>query len=329
MEISPRYWQLVWLDANGKTQKKYICEAEQFIQQQISLLLTSGEVSENLMQAHLLSLMNSHEHYAEVAYACLYCYISHIIEWVCIDLENQFGQKHGFQAQDLLALLLAGKNALRQNRQSSVTTNKSKSYISVYDKILKTFEPEKASLATWSRRIIKSDPNVNSFLYQKGVYLLSDWAILNDTSNSQLSRILLEYHQLSQREIEMFNRLLVSYHAVYRRDRLAQRRRGKGSHRCAEPTTNQLQQIAEKFNQTRVSVKYYQLSNNKIQSHPPQQNSLTEQEILHQLQKLASYLRDYRIHIRSGNYQTERLKVLPHQLEIDIKSTENMDLATE
>jgi hypothetical protein len=56
------------------------------------------------------------------------------------------------------------------------------------------------------------------------VYFISDWAILNDTKSKQLQRILAEFHHLSEFEIRYSCILLESYHAVYRRDRLEQRR---------------------------------------------------------------------------------------------------------
>jgi hypothetical protein len=56
------------------------------------------------------------------------------------------------------------------------------------------------------------------------VYFISDWAILNDTKSKQLQRILAEFHHLSESEIRDSCILLESYHAVYRRDRLEQRR---------------------------------------------------------------------------------------------------------
>lgn len=119
------------------------------------------------------------------------------------------------------------------------------------------------------------------------MYSISDWAILNDAKSKQLERILAEFHHLSESEITLACILLESYHAVYRRDRLRQRRdsftSGQSSRQktCVPPTREQLQEIARRVNA-------------KIPC------NLRAHDIVNRLQDLAKRLRYYRRYVRVG-----------------------------
>jgi hypothetical protein len=125
-----------------------------------------------------------------------------------------------------------------------------------------------------------------SFLCEYGMYFISDWAILNDTTPIQLQRILPEFHYLSDSEIHLACILLTSYHAIYRRDRLQQRRaaiasgQAKVKGRCLPPTLSQLHEIAQRIN-AEVDL------------------GLEPEEVEFQLQTLAKRLRQYRADVRA------------------------------
>jgi hypothetical protein len=122
---------------------------------------------------------------------------------------------------------------------------------------------------------------------QHGIYLISDWAILNNTRLEQLPKVLSDFHGLSSDEIAIAVALLKAYHVVYRHDRLRQRQSGQisGCSTCTLPTIEQLTRIAGFLNST----------------HSPE-------TVLGQLQSLATRLRQYRIHVRGGNqFRTESL----------------------
>ncbi len=112
------------------------------------------------------------------------------------------------------------------------------------------------------------------------MYFISDWAILNDTKSKQLQRILAEFHHLSESEIRLACLLLESYHAVYRRDRLEQRRnllnsgQARIQRRCLPPTTTQLHEIARLLN-AKATLR------------------LETEEVLNHLQNLAKGLQQY------------------------------------
>lgn len=116
---------------------------------------------------------------------------------------------------------------------------------------------------------------------------ISDWAILNDTKSKQLERILTKFYHLSRSEINQACSLLESYHAVYRRNRLQQRRnqRSSGQPRldrgCPPPTAIQLHEIAQRMN-AKAGI------------------MLQAQQVKIQLQDLAKRLRQYRHNVRES-----------------------------
>jgi len=141
--------------------------------------------------------------------------------------------------------------------------------------------------------------------------LISDWAILNDTKSKQLERILAEFHHLNEWEITLACALLESYHAVYRRDRLRQRRnqfttgqvRSKAP--CAPPTPQQLQEIAREMN-AKASLK------------------IRSEEVTHRLHDLAKRLRQYRHSVRIGFRGTAYLDEFKHHPKFNsIRSVES------
>ena len=116
---------------------------------------------------------------------------------------------------------------------------------------------------------------------------ISDWAILNDTKSKQLERILTEFYRLSKSEINQACSLLESYHAVYRRNRLEQRRnqRSLGERKinqgCPPPTAIQLHEIAQRIH-GRTGIR------------------LQAEQVKTQLHDLAKRLRQYRHHVRQN-----------------------------
>jgi hypothetical protein len=196
-----------------------------------------------------------------------------------LNLEKQFGVVGGFTSRDLLPYVLDDDGRLQPKS----------SYQCFSLVILQGFDINQSSLSSWTNRKVKQHPGLSKFLLECGIYLLSDWAILNDTQPKQLERILSQFHLLSVTEIQQNKWLLASYHAVYRAQRLQQRKARKTS-KCQPPTIEQLQQISDKFNS---------LSRDK--------SSFSTDDLMAQLQQLAKYLREYRIYIRGGSLATESI----------------------
>lgn len=297
-----KYWTLVSLDAAGKRRIQEIASAKAFFLASFPDFSTRREVLHSQVQYQLFSWMREiTEPYTDtqpkpekdetgtktasrslLAQLCLECFISSQIEQVCLKLEAQFGTQHGFNCSDLLCFVLDNQST---RQLKGKTTSTSTLYQSFSQEILQKFDPQQSSLATWTTRLVKHHRELNGFLLEHGVYLISDWAILNDTTTKQIERIFSQFYCLTSMEIEQAKLLLESYHAVYRVQRLKQRQAGiKGQ--CAPLTTEQLQQIAQRFSKQTRKV-------------------LRPETLLAKLHNMASHLRDYRIHVRGGFLPTK------------------------
>ncbi|WP_434686186.1 hypothetical protein [Pseudanabaena minima] len=269
------YWQFVKLRATGQCIRETIANAREFFLQQFSAtddLDAVPELTDLQIQRQLWQLWQSGEAIAEI---CLRCFISNQIEQTCYQIANQFGTDHGFRYPDLLVFVLNDFIDRPQNQSG---------FISVAREILDSFEHERSNLATWTSRKVKQNRELNAFLLEHGVYLVSDWAILNDTSPKQLERIYSEFYQTAQYSIQQSKNLLEAYHVVYRMDRLQSRLNGsKGQ--CPAPTPEQIQKISE------------YLAVNHTENHIV---NIGATNILGKLQEMASKLRQYRIQARGG-----------------------------
>lgn len=303
------------IDAAGQRQIEVIPPAKMFFLASFPEFMPQSEVPDTLIQRQLLSWMKESSEKTtpvfpfpgmrtkgtsdasrnSLAQICLLCFISSQIERVCQKLAAQFGTEHGFSVSDLLPFVLDydGRQPLVQS-----------SYQSLLHEILQSFNPEQSSLATWTTRLVKQHKELNAFLLEHGVYLVSDWAILNDTRPKQLQRIFSQFYHLTPVEIQQATRLLESYHAVYRAQRLKQ---GQAGIKCSSPTTTQLQQMAQRLATQTTQV-------------------LSPPILMAQLQEIASRLREYRIHVRGGSIATESLDVSnTNKFSNDIPSLEVVD----
>jgi hypothetical protein len=266
MSAPEHYWQFHQLNGRGEVNSKEILSAKNFIQEQCADIVEKVPFSDAAMEQLLFAFMNRGNPTAEI---CLRCYISFQIRQVCLKLAQQFGENHQFKISDLYPFVL--DDVLEQNRQSQ-----SREYRSMARKILETFDPQKARLSTWITRLVRSEANLNQFLLEKGLYLISIWAILNDTNPQQLQRIFREFHNLSEGTITQATSLLNAYHTVYRQERLASKASGNRS-KCLDPTATQLQKMAEILGIT-----------------------TTSEILLNRLISLAEKLREYRIFVKGG-----------------------------
>jgi hypothetical protein len=314
MGSASRYWQLVGIDASGKRKLQTIAIAKAFCRQQLGSLLEQADVSDSQIQHILLNLMycegmSSDSAIWNLAGCCLRCFISHQIEQACIQLETKFGAQHGFTRYDLFPFVLDDQipdEVPDPPLECSVVP-----YRSLAVDILQTFDPQRARLGTWVFRQVRHHRELNVFLREHGVYLMSDWAILNDTKPEQLQRILSEFYTLTPEEIKHTYYLLEGYHKVYREDRWQQRQAGKlkGKQECLPPTLEQLTRMAH-YLQTQLSL------------------SLSNERILGMLKTIASQLRRYRIYSRGGCLPTESLdQPNTHQEVIKIEApAQDIDL---
>jgi len=275
-----RYWRFVRLDTGGNPKREDIAPAKVFFQQQFPDLIGQEDVTDAPVQRHLLQLLCSDvEETRRLAECCLRCFISTQIELTCITLAR-FGEQHGFSRQDLLPYVLTDRDPLTSRLQTT-------GYRALAIAILQTYDSSQgANLATWIARLVKHDKDLNQFLLDQGVLLVSDWAILNDTTSAQVRRILSENYPRSNSEIQLACHLLDSYHAIYLRDRRAQRK-AKGGRQCTAPASEQLQEMAQQLRNT-------------------QSLNLSNETVLARLRALAEILRQHRIQVRVKSFRSQQ-----------------------
>jgi len=276
-----KYWTFYQLNAQGRVINEEIPQAKSFIQQEYPDRGNQNTSSDAGIQRHLFGLFRNQDAIAEI---CLRCIISEQIKQICVKLECDFGKNHQFNRYDLLPYVLNDSlNSRKQTQTQSSTATR----------ILQDFDPEKASLSTWTTRLVRYEPNLTQFLLERGVYLITDWAILNDTNPQQLHRILKEFHHLNDEMINPAISLLKAYHAIYRQERLAGRKVGSRS-KCVSPTSEQLRKIAQVMGL-----------------------SLTPEEILTQLQDLAAQIRERRVSVKTKKFGEDSLSDTDIQSQVE------------
>lgn len=224
----------------------------------------SPTLDDDRVQCHLFTCSQPE------AQLCLRCYLSHAIAHACESLVRQFGTHHRFQINDLLPLALDDDATLNPVTYQPLSRH-----------ILKTFQPSAGSLTAWAIRQVRQHADVKQFLLEHGVYLISPWALLNDTKPDHLPPILSQFHRLHPAEVHHACLLLESYRSVYLPDRLQQRLRQGNRKACSPPTLAQLQRIGEWMQEKTQTL-------------------ISPDTLLKQLQTLAQRLRQYRLARRGG-----------------------------
>ncbi|MGB3137619.1 MAG: hypothetical protein WBB18_12510, partial [Nodosilinea sp.] len=254
MDTASDYWQQVQLDSSGRDRVRPVAPLKDWLTANFAPAISQNANPTKTLQPALWAIYKAQKTDADRAQHSLRCYISHQTKAACVRLVSKFGRDYGFTLEDILPLVLDD-----ERRRAS-------SYRPLSLKILDTYNPDKAQLATWTARLISTHPEVDRALLERGLHRATDWSLLNGTTPEQLGRILRDYHRRSNAEIAAASLLLGQYRQVYLRDRLAQRRSGRGQ-RCQPPSEEQLRRMA----------------------------AGRPEETLMQLQDLAALLREYRI----------------------------------
>ena len=222
-----KYWTHVRLEMSGKLKRHEILTLKAFFQLRVGEI---DELTDSLIQARLSELRASDTSDAVQAAACLRCYVSHQIVAVCADLSQKFQLQRYFTQTELLAYVLDDANPLQPATP----------YQPLAVKITQSFQASQSSLAYWTKRLVLQHKDLHQALANSGIYLASDWAILNHTKPLHLQQRLAG--QLGPVQLEQTTLLLASFHAVYRQDRL---RLASAGQRCAEPTLEQLTRMVQ------------------------------------------------------------------------------------
>lgn len=300
-----RYWKRVRVSAAGEVVTEVVSIAQDFLMQHFP---DPDQLPDSLIQRQLLDLYQAEtqppdrqqakaQRPAELrpAELCLRCFISGQIQQSCLRIESQFGSRHGFTRRDLLMLVL-DEGALRADPRGQALSGQIQRETTLFHRILQTFSPSRGSLSTWTVRMVRSHPELDRFLLERGVYQVSDWAVLNSYSPKRLHRILSEIDHLPATEIQQTCALLESYHRVYRGDR--QQGEGKSaSKRCHPPTDEQLQRIAQALQQAGLTF--------------------SPKIVLSRLLQLADRLRQHSIWVRGGPAPSASLDLPEVQRQVD------------
>ncbi len=282
MDTISKYWKHIKINSSGSRQILEIVEAKEFFTSNFPEYLTVSDVPDIKIQRQLLGWIGDNSDTNPqinplLAKRCLLCFISWQIEGVCQQLAANFGQNYGFTSRDLYPYVLTDDGRISsQIKQASAP--------SFAQEILQSFDQNQGSLATWTTRKVKQHSELNSFLLECGVYLISDWAILNDTPPKQLEKIFSSFYNFTALETQESLNILSSYHAIYREQRRRQRLSRSGK-KCLPPTPEQLKQIAQLI-ETKTG------------------QNISPKVLMTKLQNLASQLREYRISVRRGSLPT-------------------------
>lgn len=242
MSAIGHYWIFVSITMAGNVLRQLVPMVQEWLQEQFSDI---EAVPHSTIQQKLVNQMRSPSvsvgespNPQRTAIDSLRCFVSNEIERTCQELTIRFGEAGGFQQQELLVRVLDDVDISKPLHLDAVEAT----YQPLAAKILQRFDPQQAQLSTWTNRMVISHPELTQFLQQEcGIYLASDWSILNGMPPDRLRRLLSD--RASVEEIDQRVQLLAAYHAVYRRDRLQRRTHS----RCLPPTEAQLQQIAEQL----------------------------------------------------------------------------------
>lgn len=268
-EVS-RYWQFVGINAAGNRRIQAIAAAQSFFTAQFPDC-TGEEVIDAPIQQKLLKIMRSDSiaasQISNLAETCLRCWISNQTDWICQDLVRQFGQTGSFSWADLYSLVL--DDLSRRPATDS-------SYRSIARRILQTLNLDQGQLSTWTKRLVLGE--LNPFLLDCGIYLISDWALLNGTTPDRLRRLCDRTFQLPKTTTDRMVQLLTAYHAIYRRDRLQQRANSRS--KCQPPTPEQLDQmvnyLAASDSTSRVLKELQSIAQLIRQARRPKQTSIDD-----------------------------------------------------
>lgn len=246
------YYSQITLTASGARKMQTDLQAKAFLQNHC-LDAANPLSSHKQIQQRLISLWQAGSNTERaIAEICLRCYISHQIVQVCIELASRFGLRGGFQLSDLLPLVL--DDVPIEWNPNMPPQPPSMPGLPVYRAfaydILGSFDPSRNTcLSTWTKRKVLYHRELNAFLQERGIYLISDWALLNSATTGQIRRTLASRYALTEAEIQQACLLLESYHAVYS-EQLRQVRSQGYRGKCPVPTAQQLQEIAQHLQKT-------------------------------------------------------------------------------
>jgi hypothetical protein len=236
MEDHSKYWQLARLRVSGGHRVTELPTVKTYLHTTFPELLGKPDTDRVLCKA-LFAAWESGETLAGLS---LRCCISHGIIQECQAILRQFGQAHPLDLTELLALSLSDPGtALSTEELRPIGRSKDKQVFKplAYE-ILASYNPSHSLITTWTRHLLRQHPDIKQYLKERGILLISDWALLNDTPPRRLQRLLTERFDWVQSAAAEAALVHTAYRAVY----LIGASRGGA---CPDPSSAQLQQMAD------------------------------------------------------------------------------------
>lgn len=140
-----------------------------------------------LPQADRLLLESSTEAEDGGALLCLRCRVSQAVHQKLLALHRQFGHAHQLDLVDMAATVLDDQGAplTWEPRKGTADAQGSEPFTMM---VLRGFRPARAGLATWSRVMVQSHPELVTLLRSHGLLLIRDWALLAHASAARMQR---------------------------------------------------------------------------------------------------------------------------------------------
>lgn len=118
------------------------------------------------------------------ALLCLRCRVSQAVHQKLLALHRQFGAAHQLDLVDMAATVLDDQGAPLNWEPAEAKSGPEPFTMTV----LRGFRPGRAGLATWSRVMVQSHPELVQLLRSHGLLLIRDWALLAHASAARMQR---------------------------------------------------------------------------------------------------------------------------------------------
>jgi transposase len=276
MNVASRYWNICRV--NSASEKRgYEFRVVPIAQGTLKQILETSDGHHDTLQSALLAQFRTEGSSLNPidraqAGLCLRCYVSEPILRACQRIDRLFRSSQSFTYRDLLPFVLNDdgetlvildndhKTQLILGHDQQPQPTNYKFFTVEVLRLFRTNSQPSMSLDNWTYLQTKQQPELKAFLSEFGFQHLSDWACLNRARPKQL-QCLTEHDQ----------RLVESFHAVYRRDRRMQQSQ-VGRKKCPEPSPAQLQEMQTWLQQQNITI-------------------ATPTELLKNLKQIAQYLR--------------------------------------
>ena len=154
---------------------------------------------------------------------CLRCRLSHPLEAWLKATFNAHHERHGIELKAMASYALDDEGALTIKRSKESTADFTYSVISSLPKgptspfsaeILRSFDPALCGLPHWARLKIQSNNELKAYFKQHGLLLISDWALLRNSSPRRVQQAC-QAHLRSSATIESLIALHRSFLPLY------------------------------------------------------------------------------------------------------------------